>query len=228
MALTLVAVGASAAMSSPRANSPPMASGLAAPGLGREAGGGVQRDHAAVVDQGDAVAEPFGFLHEVGDQDDRHAAVADVLDQLPGVPARLRVQARGHLVQHRDLGPADQGQRDRQPLPLPAGQRPVVVAALGGQAENVEQFVQVRRVAVERAVFLEDLADTQLGRQHARLELDADDLVDLVLVGVRVQAEQPDRAGVRAPEPDGAFDGGGFPRPVRSQDAEDLTLGHCE
>lgn len=41
-----------------------------------------------------------------------------------------------------------------------------------------------------------------------------------------VQAEQPDRPGVRFPEPDGTFDGGGFPRPVRSQDAEDLTLGH--
>jgi hypothetical protein len=52
--------------------------------------------------------------------------------------------------------------------------------------------------------------------------------MDLVLVGVRVQAEQPDRAGVRPPEPDGAFDGGGFPGPVRPQNAEDLTLGHRE
>jgi hypothetical protein len=50
--------------------------------------------------------------------------------------------------------------------------------------------------------------------------------MDLVLVGVKVQAEQPDRACVRPPEPDGAFDGGGFPGPVRPQDAEDLTLGH--
>jgi len=47
-------------------------------------------------------------------------------------------------------------------------------------------------------------------------------------LGVRVQAEQPDRAGVRPPEPDGAFDGGGFPRSVRPQNAEDLTLGHRE
>jgi hypothetical protein len=52
--------------------------------------------------------------------------------------------------------------------------------------------------------------------------------MDLVLVGVRVQAEQPDRAGVRPAEPDGAFDGGGFPGPVRPQNAEDLTLGHRE
>jgi len=37
--------------------------------------------------------------------------------------------------------------------------------------------------------------------------------VDLILVGVRVQAEQPDRAGVRPPQPDSAFDGGGFTRP---------------
>src|SRR6185369_2796255 len=51
---------------------------------------------------------------------------------------------------------------------------------------------------------------------------------DLVRVGVRVEAEQPDRAGVRPPQPDSAFDGGGFTRPVRSQNSEDLTLGHRE
>jgi hypothetical protein len=45
-------------------------------------------------------------------------------------------------------------------------------------------------------------------------------------VGSGVQAEQPDRAGVRFAEADGAFDGGGLARPVRSQDAEDLPFGH--
>jgi hypothetical protein len=164
----------------------------------------------------------------VGDQHDRHAAVPDALDQLPGVPAGLRVQPGGHLVQHRDLRPADQGQRHRQPLPLPAGQRPVVVAALGGQAENLEQLADVGWVAVDGPVLLEDLADPQLGRQRARLQLHPHDLVDLVPVGAGIQAEQPDRAGVRLPEPHGAFDGGGFPRSVRSQDAEDLSLGHRE
>ena len=84
---------------------------------------------------------------------------------------------------------------------------------LGGQAENVEQFGHVGRVTVERAVLLEDLADPQLGRQRARLELHADDLVDPVRVGVRVEAEQPDRAGVRPPQPDSALMAVVFPAP---------------
>jgi hypothetical protein len=54
--------------------------------LGGQAGRDVQRDHAFAVDQGDAVTEPFGFLREVGDQDDRHAPVAHLLDEPPGVP----------------------------------------------------------------------------------------------------------------------------------------------
>ncbi len=52
--------------------------------------------------------------------------------------------------------------------------------------------------------------------------------MDLVCVGVRVQAEQPDRARVRRPQADGALDRGDLTRSVRAQDAEDLTLGHRE
>jgi hypothetical protein len=63
-------------------------------------------------------------------------AVPHPLDQRPGIPAGLRVQAGGHLVQEGEPGPSDQRQRDRQPLSLPAGQRPVVVIALAGQTER--------------------------------------------------------------------------------------------
>jgi hypothetical protein len=73
-----------------------------------QAGRGVQRDDAPVIDQRHAVAEPLGFLHEVRHQHDRHAAVAHVLDQLPGLAAGLRIQARRHLVEHRDLRAADE------------------------------------------------------------------------------------------------------------------------
>jgi hypothetical protein len=52
-----------------------------------------------VIDQHHAVAEPFGLVHEVGDQHHRHPAVADAFDQVPGVAARLRVQSGGELVQ---------------------------------------------------------------------------------------------------------------------------------
>ena len=47
-----------------------------------------------------------------------------LLDQRPDVPPGLRVKAGGELVEHRDPRAADQGQRDRQPLLLAAGQLP--------------------------------------------------------------------------------------------------------
>ena len=202
--------------------------GLSAPGPRGQAGRGVQRDDASLVDQRYPVAQPFGFLHEVRDQHDRHAAVADTLDQFPGVAAGLRIQAGGHLVEYRDLRLADERQRDRQPLPLAAGQGPVVVVAFRGEPQRLGQLADVGRVAVERPVHVEDLPDPQRGRQRARLELHPDDLVHFVPVGLRVEAHQPDRARVRRPEPDGALDGGGFARPVRAEDAEDLALGHRE
>ena len=85
------------------------------------------------------------------------------------------------------------------------------------------------RIVRERAIMRRLVeAGTRIVQFGYAGDSDADDLVDLVRVGVRVEAEQPDRAGVRPPQPDSAFDGGGFPRPVRSQNAEDLTLGHRE
>ena len=80
-------------------------------GLHGQAGRGIQRDDASVVDQRHAVAQPFGFLHEVGHQQDRHPAVAHALDELPGVAAGLRVKPGRHLVEHCDLRPA--GRRPR-------------------------------------------------------------------------------------------------------------------
>jgi hypothetical protein len=52
-----------------------------------QAGGAVDGDQPAVVDQGHPVGEPFRLLHEVGDQDHGDAPVSDLLDQLPGVAA---------------------------------------------------------------------------------------------------------------------------------------------
>ena len=66
----------------------------------------------AVVDQRHAVTQSLGLLHEVGHEHDRHAAGAYPLDQPPRVAAGLRVKAGGELVEHGDLGPADQREHD--------------------------------------------------------------------------------------------------------------------
>ncbi len=100
----------------------PEAQSLLRVDLADDAGRRVEGDDLPGVDDGDPVGEPLGLLHEVGHQDDGHAAVADALDQVPGVTPGLRVEPGRQLVEDGDARVADEGQRDRQPLLLPARQ----------------------------------------------------------------------------------------------------------
>src|SRR5215467_4056451 len=186
--------------------------------VGRAAGG----DHPAGVDDRDPVAQPLGLLHEVGDQDHGDPAVPDPGDQRPGVPPGLRVQAGGELVEHGDARVADQRERDRQPLPLAAGQLAEPGVLLARQPEPVQQLRPRGRVPVERAVQLERLADPQPVRQLALLQLHAEHLAQLGAVPARVKPEHADRPGAGDPEPGYALDRGGLPGPVRAEDPEDL------
>jgi len=72
----------------------------------------------------------------------------------PGIAARLRIQPRGELVEHHHLGLTDQGQRDRQPLLLAAGQLAELGVGLARQPEHVHQLTPVGRSPVEGAVKL--------------------------------------------------------------------------
>ena len=111
---------------------------------GHDPGRRVEGHEAARVDQRDAVGQALGLLHEVGHEDDRHAAVADVLDELPGVAPGLRVEAGRELVEDRDLRVADERERDREPLLLAARQLAERGLALVGEPEIVEQPLPVR------------------------------------------------------------------------------------
>jgi hypothetical protein len=79
------------------------------------------------------IASGSRLLHEVGDQRDRHAPVADALDELPRVAPGLRVEAGGELVEHGHLRVADQRERDRQTLLLSTGQPPELGVELAGE-----------------------------------------------------------------------------------------------
>ena len=79
-------------------------------------------DDAPVIDDRDAVAQPFGFFHVVRGQHDRAARAAKAQHQLPQLAARLRIQPGRRLVEEQDVRLADQRARDRQPLPLAARQ----------------------------------------------------------------------------------------------------------
>ena len=127
------------------------------------------------VDDGDPVGEALRLLHQVGDEQDGDAPVADRLDEVPRLAASLRVEAGRQLVEDGDLRLADEGERDREALLLAAGEVLVGRVALLGQPEVVDQRGRIRRVRVERGEQLERLGDRHAFGQLALLELDADD-----------------------------------------------------
>jgi hypothetical protein len=188
-----------------------------------QAGGRVDGDQPAGVEQRQAVAEPLGLLHEVRDQHHGHAPVADALDEVPGVTTRVRVQPGGQLVQDGDLRVADQRQRDRQPLLLAAGELGEPGVTLVGQPQVLQQRPPVGRVLVEGAVEVERLPDLHLLGKLAFLELCPDALPELVAVASRVEPEHRHPAGVGDAEALDRLDGGGLARPVGAEDAEDLA-----
>jgi hypothetical protein len=72
---------------------------------------------------------------------------------------RLDVQAGGRFVEHHQPGPADEGERHRQPAALPAGEAAGLPAGLLGEAEPVEQFGAGERVRVVRGDEVDHLTD---------------------------------------------------------------------
>src|SRR5690606_26642026 len=72
-----------------------------------EAHGRVLDDVAAVVDDGDAVAQPVGLVEVVGGEDDGGAAGGEVRDGVPDFAAPGRVEAGGGFVEEQDLGGQD-------------------------------------------------------------------------------------------------------------------------
>ena len=92
-----------------------------APEPGDQLAGRALGDDVAMIDDGHAIAEPFGLVHVMGGQQDGPAAILQVPDHVPELAARLGVQAGGGLVEEEDLGISDQRDGDGEPLLLAAG-----------------------------------------------------------------------------------------------------------
>ena len=143
------------------------------------------------------------------------------LDELPRVAAGLRVEPGRQLVEDGDLRVADEGERDRQPLLLAAGELAERrVRACSVEPEVVEELAsgrpgRGRRTRTGRA----PRGPCSLLGQLALLELDADAARAAVAVAPRVEAEHADGARRRAcAEPADALDGGGLAGAVRPED----------
>jgi len=163
---------------------------------GDEVGRGAEGDHFAVVDDGDAVAEPGGFLHVVGGEEDRATAGLELLDDLPGLAAGLRVQAGGRLIKEEQFRVADQGAGEREALFLAAGQSADVGGGLADQAHQFQDRVHLESGGVETAEEGGDLPDAELFGEPGFLELDTQSTAQLAFVVPPGMTQQPDLAGI--------------------------------
>ena len=75
-----------------------------------------------LIDDGDAIAQSFRFIHVVRGDDDGAALVLEAADYVPKLPSRLRVEAGGRFVEEQQVGIADECRGDGEPLLLPAGE----------------------------------------------------------------------------------------------------------
>ena len=144
--------------------------------------------------QRDTIAA-FGFVHEVGREEDRDAIVAGEIDQrAPELVTRHRVDTRRGLVENEHRGPVEHSHRKLQPL-LDA-KRQAVRLGVGHGIEIVafEQlfnsgFDLVCRKMVEVCVQLEILPDREFAIERERLRHVADVLARLHVVGAHRLAE---------------------------------------
>ena len=95
-------------------------------------------DQPAVLDDGDAVAQPLRLLHQVRGEEHRRAAVPDVRDESPDRAAGLRIEPGRELVEEHDLGLVDQRERDEEALLLAAGERHEPGVALASSPSRVK------------------------------------------------------------------------------------------
>src|SRR5437868_14886348 len=133
-----------------------------------------QRYHPTVIDDCDAIAQALGFFHVVGRQHDRPALVLKLRDQIPELPARLRIEPGGGFVEEEELWVADESASNSQTLLLPPREISDACRAFFAELDLVDDFADVAGFAVEALKEGERLVDCQLLRELGVLELDSE------------------------------------------------------
>src|SRR5262249_1186619 len=158
------------------------------------------------------------LVHVVGGQEHGAAARAEVDHQIPEVAPRLRIEARGGLIEEEQLGIADERAGHREPLLLPAGELPVAGALLVLERDLPEQIVEVPPSGVERSEQRERLAHRELPLEASLLERDPEPRAQGAPCVGPALAEDLDSAVRGSEEAFEDLDGGGLAGAVRAEE----------
>src|SRR5215218_6484509 len=190
-------------------------------------------DDTTALHDDEAVAEAGGLLHVVGGQHQRLALVRERPEPVPHEMPRLRVEARGGLVEHDDLRIVDEGPRDQEPALHPTGELLHPGIYLVGELHEVEERVrplqdrlpgEIVVPAVDEQVF----AYLELVVEVVLLRDDPDAALYLALVAVHVEAGHRELAARRYDRAVDHLHRRGLPRPVGAEETETLPTGNPE
>ena len=183
--------------------------------------GAVGEDPAGVDDH-----HPFRgqvrLLQVVGREQDRLAQGRKVGHLPPEHPPGPDVEGGGRLVEVEQVGVADDGQGEGQPLPLPARQLGDPPLAVALQGRPLEHLPGGQTVGVVGRHQVDDLGDGQALGSVGVLQHRPDPAPDRGRIG----AEDTDGAGAGAAEAQEHLKGRRLARTVRAEDGDDLTLPH--
>ena len=114
-----------------------------------EVGGSAIGDDLAVIDDGETVAEAFGFVHVVRGEQDGATLLLEAANDVPELAAALRIESGSWLVEKKDARVAHQSGGNGQALLLAAGKFSNPGVGLLSEFEIFENFGGGARLVVE-------------------------------------------------------------------------------
>src|SRR5207245_2010537 len=101
----------------------------------------VECDQLSMINNGDTIAKPVGFVHVMcGDQDRELAAFLDVVEHFPNCDARDRIKTGGGLIQKENSWTVNQAARNFQPPAHSSRERLGLSGAPLGEIHQLQKF----------------------------------------------------------------------------------------
>ena len=170
----------------------------------------------------------LGLVEVVRGHEERRAALAQVVEEVPQALALARVDARGRLVEEDELRVVHERAREREALLHAAGQRARLHVLQVEQLDVAEQLVHARvgagaGDAVDAGEEAEVLLDGEIRVERERLRHVAGLALDALALRADVAAGDDGTAAGRLKEPAQHLDRRRLAGAVRAEKAEDLA-----
>src|SRR5213594_4207218 len=189
-------------------------------------------DEPALIDEAEGVAQ-LRLVHVVGRHEDRRALVGQPPDDRPERPPRDRVDARGGLVEEDQPRAVHEGAREREPLPIAAGELARELARVPAEVAEAQHLLDACRAVgagdhVDARIEHEVLLDRQVVVQREALRHVADGRLDTLRIAAQIDAQHAPLALRRLEDPTQHAERRRLPGAVGSEEAVQLAASDAE